>query len=1073
MKKSISLALCVLMLAQLLCGLCVSAEAADSIRDTASQVDVEKLITQSYTKTEPPADATPINSAGEFANMTANGVYYLNADLELTSSYSEFKGKLYGNGHTLTLKKGSGYRAKTNPVFATLRGAEIYDLTIKSGEQLSAEVDYLGALAEKAYNTTIRGLTNEVNVHNSKRGYSDGTNNVYTGFSGGLLGYAENVTLSYCTNKGAITGHETETRPGGLVGEMRNADATLTLDHCINYGEIKGVNQTGGLVSRVEKGAEVKFSYCANFGTVTVGWSDGGGLIGKVTQSNTKVTFEHCYNSARINGGSNTGGMIGFMLASELTVTDCHNGCFVKGCTCKGSEHGKLTNQKGTHTIGGLVAHMDQRSAVVTFTDCSNSGHLIAGEGGVRNDSADANINKSHSRVGGIAAVIEGYRAKVENCHNYGKITSDYYVGGLFARIGSSGEATTSGSTTVYSGSTLLLKGCSNSGELISASYVGGAIGYQEFASDLTLTDCHNYGNITAGWNAGGLLARIDSGHTKGCTIELTDCSNSGTINAKGTAGGLTGIFTGTYDVIKSMSVTKCTNTADVTSPNYAGGIVGIADVKKFTATDCRNEGDMNVKDQGEYGCVGGIVGRTYGTASYTNCVNTGNMIESDTVKKGGSAYGLSVGGIVGQSGRGGTDYKADTSVFVNCFSAGTIVAKSALHKGQSIRAAGIVGVAKSTCIANRCLVIGEINGTTQAAGIAGDCGSNGQGGSEFNQCIVDAPIFNSGTAVNGRTEGSAGIACYVWGDAHVLNCVVMNDVTLTVNGSSLRFDQRRPCSALVGYTNNGGGSFQGNFFGGKLTGGEGTDTIVMMLANTVEADVSGDIGGDINHNYSHYQYPLFYWGNQNDKTGVTVGGYYSEELTPLPDEDMLKRGVSFADIMTDGDPNMTVIRNCAGVELPMISYMISNYNWGVEHVGGHGYYENCNPTCTVCGREKVLLTHRYTNDCDVDCNDCGDVREVVEHEFGRWIVVKQATETEKGERKVVCETCGHEEFQVIPMLKPESEPQQGNGEADNTDAAPAEDKLPIPMIAGVGGGAALLIVLVVILVIVAKKKKK
>jgi hypothetical protein len=58
-------------------------------------------------------------------------------------------------------------------------------------------------------------------------------------------------------------------------------------------------------------------------------------------------------------------------------------------------------------------------------------------------------------------------------------------------------------------------------------------------------------------------------------------------------------------------------------------------------------------------------------------------------------------------------------------------------------------------------------------------------------------------------------------------------------------------------------------------------------------------------------------------------------------------------------------------------------------------------------------------------------------------------------------------------MLKPESESQQGNGEADNTDAAPAEDKLPIPMIAGVGGGAALLIVLVVILVIVAKKKKK
>ena len=293
-----------------------------------------------------------------------------------------------------------------------------------------------------------------VPVHNGKKGK----------FAGGFVGYAENVTLSYCTNKGAITGHAEETRPGGLVGEMNNADGegTLTLDHCINYGAVTGVNQTGGLVSRVENGAEAKFSYCANFGTITVDYSDGGGIIGKVTKNYTKVTFEHCYNSGRVHGGSNTGGMVSWLLASELTLTDCHNGCFVKNCTCKGTEHGKLTNKLGNHTIGGLVACFDCQTAAVTLTDCSNSGEVVAGERGERENATTAN-----SRAGGIAGVMEGLQVKVNNCHNTGKITSYNYVSGLFGRVGAAGNDTVKATVTIES--------CSNSGELTStASYVGG-----------------------------------------------------------------------------------------------------------------------------------------------------------------------------------------------------------------------------------------------------------------------------------------------------------------------------------------------------------------------------------------------------------------------------------------------------------------------------------------------------------------------------------------------------------------------------------------------------------------------
>ena len=1050
MKKLLSMILVLLLTVQLWCGLgIVPSAAAPAVQGT----DVATKVMAGYTVTAVPDDAVALNSASDFSTMSSGGVYYLNADITVVSTYTAaFKGELYGNGHTVTVNGGK-------PIFGTLEGAEIYDLTVKG--TVSQGAQNVGALAAEAYDTILVGITNEANVHNSQKGK----------FAGGIVGYVENTTLRYCVNKGAITGHSSETRLGGLVGQMDDPEATLTLENCINYGAITGANQTGGLVSRVENGAAVTFKNCANFGAISVSASDGGGIIGKIRSASTDmphpvVVFEGCYNSARLTGATYTGGLVGPIEASKLTVTDCHNGCFVKGCACGGMEHGKLTNFTGGHVLGGLIGNFWINTAEVTITDCSNGGDLISGGSGQSPAGATGG-----SRTGGIAGVMECAKLTVKNCHNSGDISSAYYIGGLFARAGAAGTETLQ--------AIVSLQSCSNSGKLEStASYGGGIIGFQEYAAMLTFTDCHNSGAITTKGNTAGILALITAGHVAGCVVDLTDCSNSGKITGGGTSGGLLGYLANVYELVREVNLTNCTNKGDVSSPNKVGGLVGDSNAKKLTATDCRNEGDIDVVGQNESACAGGIVGRTYGETHFTNCVNTGNVIRQAIKDKnnGASTYDLYAGGIAGWAGRSGADYKVDVAVFENCTNASTIVAQSALSKTQAISAGGIVGVSRSTCYAKRCLTVGQVNGTRQVAGIAANNGSNGQGGSEFNACVVAAELYNNGAKVTDRTHGSAGIACYVWGDVHVYDCVVMNDITLEVSGSDLLMYERRPCSALVGYTNNGGGEFLNNFFGGMLNAGEGTDCIVVMLAYTVDANVEGDEGGDIDGNYSYYEYPLHYWGNRRE-TGELVGGEYSESKTPRLTEEQIAEGISFADILVGDDPNMKVVKTCTGIEVPMLGFMQMDYEWALDLTGGHGYVENCDPTCIKCGKAKVELSHTYANDCDTTCDYCKEEREVEDHDYGPWITVKAATETETGLRKSVCNICGFEELVTTPVLTPttpdnEDESNSANTPGDGADAE-SEDNGMMIVIIGVGAGVVVLVVVIAVVVAVARKKKK
>ena len=77
--------------------------------------------------------------------------------------------------------------------------------------------------------------------------------------------------------------------------------------------------------------------------------------------------------------------------------------------------------------------------------------------------------------------------------------------------------------------------------------------------------------------------------------------------------------------------------------------------------------------------------------------------------------------------------------------------------------------------------------------------------------------------------------------------------------------------------------------------------------------------------------------------------------------------------------------------------------------------------TCSLCGTvEKETIPVIESEDPSMSVEpqpDDSDEEEVCEHEFSQWIVTKQPTETEEGEQRRMCMLCGEGESEIIPKL--------------------------------------------------------
>ena len=445
---------------------------------------------------------------------------------------------------------------------------------------------------------------------------------------GGIGGTSKTSgTLEGNINYGTITlTNSSKTKVGGIVGNL-----VKEASNNINYGSVVGYSQVGGIAGN----ATNSITDCVNYGSVN-GTTQVGGIVGY-----TISVVEQCINNGNISGEGNVAGIIGEGATLEGTTG------YVKNCTNKG----EITNT-GTHTggisgwttlaieycenygavtgagnyAGGIAA---QTNAIIT--ECKNYGAVkgaeytggIAGENLVdlSNCTNEGTVTGSTKNAGGIVGVAS---AKITNCTNKGIVSGTNQIGGIAGYSSALIEkctnennvsATSSGAVAGIVGMTKNnVTECINRGDVYAKTNgAAGIVGNNEAAA-ITISDCDNYGSITAlSYQAAGIAA-VPRG-------EITGCNNYGTISGKN-SGGIAGAKGGIV-----VNISDCVNEGTLNSTGSIAGIIGNA---TGTVTNCINKGAVNGKT------IGGIAYTN--TGSISGCTNEGTLT---VTVSGGTAYGI------------------------------------------------------------------------------------------------------------------------------------------------------------------------------------------------------------------------------------------------------------------------------------------------------------------------------------------------------------------------------------------------------------------------------------------------
>lgn len=247
---------------------------------------------------------------------------------------------------------------------------------------------------------TINGYTNVGGlVGNIEGGAAITTSNnsgAVNGYKhlGGFVGYAkssgnafsiEGTSTAPLVNGGKVTstissGSSSANNDGGVAGFVGylDGDSNLTISHCVNNGEIHGLQFNGiaGILGYVKHGANLIYiNNCKNTALVEGGINTGGigGRLSTNSSAVNSMVISHCYNSGEIltqdystgstgNSGT-TGGICGYFNATSTTaaartavISYCYNVGNVKIIkSTSGQAFAQNDSNKGF--VGGIVGN--------------------------------------------------------------------------------------------------------------------------------------------------------------------------------------------------------------------------------------------------------------------------------------------------------------------------------------------------------------------------------------------------------------------------------------------------------------------------------------------------------------------------------------------------------------------------------------------------------------------------------------------------------------------------------------------------------------------------------------------
>ena len=583
---------------------------------------------------------TAITTAEEFAQMAANGEYYLAADITISATYEkEFTGVLDGVGHKITTSV---------PLFNKTNGAVVQHLVIEGAVDLKTVAGNAAVVAKTANNTTFYNILNKATL----KGYTsngvqvteqNGTETVVTDeyfvATGALAGIATgNLMVVSCKTEGEVQG----CIAGGFVGMVANAETGKAVfkdvhvaanvndyaaDACtlVKTAALKlqgGVySAVGGVVGIIYEYADVSFETArVEEGVMVRSYTSGapcGGVYAIASfKSDTYVNYlknstvpyldmtvslKDCVNVGKaVVGANQTGGIVGWAGYVTLTAEDCSNSAVV---TSTGNYCGGVIGRTGEHGF--------------TVKNCENNGK----------------VNPFKSQAGGIIGYTytkyEG-DGLIENCTNYADLTltapeaCTIYIAGILGQNGNENPTK------------LVIKGCVNEGNITNATpfgqdsqgkdytvLAGGILG--KVARNVEILDCVNKGDLSSTDVAGGMVAEAQVKEANGPVV-IRNCTNYGKVSSTneksgGTAGGITG-YHGTFHL---KEISGCVNYGEIVGGFAAGGIVGDGRKGIETITNCVNNGAVTgIKAGGIAGYLQD--GGTKVCTTITKCVNNGDV---------------------------------------------------------------------------------------------------------------------------------------------------------------------------------------------------------------------------------------------------------------------------------------------------------------------------------------------------------------------------------------------------------------------------------------------------------------
>lgn len=247
---------------------------------------------------------------------------------------------------------------------------------------------------------TINGYTNVGglvgNIEGGAAITTSGNSGAVNGYKhlGGFVGYAkssgnafsiEGTSTAPLVNGGKVTstipsGSSSANNDGGVAGFVGylDGDSNITISHCVNNGEIHGLQFNGiaGILGYVKHGSNLIYiNNCKNTALVEGGINTGGigGRLSTNSSAANSMVISHCYNSGEIltqdystgstgNSGT-TGGICGYFNATSTTaaartavISYCYNVGNVKIVkSTSGQAFAQNDSNKGF--IGGIVGN--------------------------------------------------------------------------------------------------------------------------------------------------------------------------------------------------------------------------------------------------------------------------------------------------------------------------------------------------------------------------------------------------------------------------------------------------------------------------------------------------------------------------------------------------------------------------------------------------------------------------------------------------------------------------------------------------------------------------------------------